>query len=502
MINNKGHNSGQGEVILVSTTQVPVSEWYEENIDYLQKELRVEENFDVIHHKLQYAEKKFGLFFVDGFANEDVMAQILRHLGTITEQSLKEATVDNLVKTFIPFIEVETTEDLEEVIGQVLAGQAALIVEGANQAILVDIREYPARSPEEPDIERVVRGPRDGFVETLVFNVALIRRRIRDRSLVMKYKQIGQRSKTDVVMAYVDSIVDPELVKRIENKLDEITIDGLSMGEKTIEEFIFGRNFNPYPMVRYTERSDTSSVHLMEGHVMILIDGSPSAMICPSTFWHHLQHTEEYRQKPVVGIFLRWVRFAAIMASLFLLPLWYIFATNPELLPEQWAFIGVEEVGHISLFWQFMIAEIGIEILRMAAIHTPNALATALGLVAALLIGDIAVEVGLLTNEVILYLAIAVTGTFATPSYELSLANRMSRLFFLIGAALFGVFGLVISVAIWTVYLAITKALNTPYLWPLIPFNAHGMYEVFVRTPIPFKKHRPEVLNVTDDTVK
>src|SRR5690606_19738781 len=213
-----------------------------------------------------------------------------------------------------------------------------------------------ARSPEEPDIERVVRGSRDGFVETIVFNTALIRRRVRDRSLCMETLQIGRRSKTDVIVAYIDSIADPKLVEIIKDKLKAIDVDGLPMGEKTVEEYIFGRHLNPYPMVRYTERPDTAAVHLLEGHVLVLVDGSPSVMICPTTFWHHVQHAEEYRQKPLVGAFLRWSRFIAILASLFLLPLWYVYATNDHLLAERWQFIGPNKVGHLSLIWQFLIA--------------------------------------------------------------------------------------------------------------------------------------------------
>lgn len=468
-----------------SGTQIPVSKNYKENIDYLNKEMRVEKNFDLIYREFEYANRKFGLYFVDGFAKDDVLLFILRQLENVSSMELRKDTIKKLVQSYIPYIEVETSEDLEEVIGQVLAGQVALIVEDCKEVILLDAREYPVRSPEEPDIERVVRGPRDGFVETIVFNCALIRRRIRDRSLVMEYMQVGKRSKTDIALAYIDSIADPELVKRIKKKIEDISVDALPMGEKTLEEFIFGRSFNPYPMVRYTERSDTSAVHLVEGHVLVIVDGSPSVMICPSTFWHHLQHAEEYRQKPIVGAFLRWVRFVAVAVSLFLLPLWYVFATNPELLPASLRFIGPEEVGRIPLFWQFIIAEIGIEILRMAAIHTPNALATALGLVAALLIGDIAIQVGLLTSEVVLYLAIVVTGTFATPSYELSLANRISRLLFLVGAALLGIYGFIAVVLLWFIILASTKTLNTPYLWPLIPFNAKAMFIVLYRHLFP-----------------
>jgi stage V sporulation protein AF len=478
--------------------KVPLSPRFEENITYLHNELPVQESFDVIHHKLEYGGVKMALFFVDGFAKDDVMVQILRHLDAYAPQNLHPDPVKKLTQSLIPYLEVSSTDDLENVITQVLSGQAALIVEGATEAILIDIRTYPARTPQEPDIERVVRGPRDGFVETIIFNTALIRRRIRDRSLVMKYKQVGLRSKTDVVLAYMKNIADPELVRLLENKLDEIQIDGITMAEKTIEEFIFGRNLNPYPLVRFTERADTAAVHLLEGHVLIMVDGSPSILICPTTFWHHLQHAEEYRQKPIVGAFLRWVRFFAIFSSLFVLPLWYVMATNPYLLPERWSFIGAEKVGHLSLFWQFFLAEIGTEVLRMAAIHTPNALATALGLVAAVLIGEVAVQVGLFSHEVILYLAIAVVGNYATPSYELSLANRIFRLIFLVAGALFGMYGFLLAVLLWFILLASTKTLTVPYLWPLIPFHGKSLIEVLVRTPIPLKKNRPPILHVRD----
>ncbi|WP_202081083.1 spore germination protein [Caldalkalibacillus salinus] len=479
-------------------TKRPVSKSFEENIAYLQKALRVDDSFDVIHHKLVYADRKFGLFFVDGFTKDDVMLQIMRDLGRLEPRDLRHDPIDVLMQKKIPYIEVETTQDIENVIKQVLSGQAAFIIEDTDTAILLDVRTYPVRSPDEPDTERVVRGPRDGFVETLVFNTALIRRRIRDRSLVMDYLQVGRRSKTDIVVSYVDSIVDKELVKRIKKGLQNIEPDGLSMGEKTIEEYIFGRHLNPYPVVRYTERPDTASTHLLEGHVLIVVDGTPGVMICPTTFWQHLEHAEEYRQKPLVGAFLRWVRFAAVLASLFLLPLWYIYATNTELLVERWQFIGPEKVGHVSLIWQFLIAEVGLEVLRMAAIHTPNALATALGLVAAILIGEVAIEVGLFSYEVILYVAIAATSTFATPSYELSLANRLFRIFFLLAGAFFGIWGLVVSILFWLITLTSTKTLNAPYLWPFIPFNGKAMLQVLFRSPVPLKRERPDILNVSD----
>lgn len=315
---------------------------------------------------------------------------------------------------------------------------------------------------------------------------------------MMEYLQVGERSKKDIIISYLDSVADPELIRRIKKKIESVNVDGLSMGEKALEELIFPQSFNPYPLVRYTERGDTAANHLFEGHILIMVDGSPSVMICPTTYWHHLQHAEEYRQSPITGVFLRWVRFFSVITSLFILPLWYLLATHPELLRPGMEFIGLEEEGSVHLYWQFIIAEIGVEMLRMAAIHTPNALATALGLIAALMIGEIAINVGLFSPEVILYLSVAVIGHFATPSYELGLSNRLVRLVFLTAAALFGVSGFVIAFTLWLLLLISTKTLNTPYLWPFIPFNAMAFYEVLVRSPIPLQNRRPSVLNTLE----
>jgi stage V sporulation protein AF len=481
-------------------TQIPLKKNFDENIEYLVNELRVGKSFDVIHRKLEYGERRFAMFMIDGFAQANILLLIMRELEKRKPEDYQNNAIEKLIKTFIPHIETNSTDDLEEAIAQVLAGQTAIIVEGYQKAILIDARKYPIRSPQEPDIERVVRGPRDGFVETLIFNLALIRRRVRDRSLVMEYVQVGQRSKTDIALVYIDSIVDPENVKMLREELEKISIDGIPMAEKTIEEFVFGRNYNPYPLVRYTERADTSAVHLMEGHVLIVVDGSPSVMICPSTYWHHLQHAEEYRQKPLVGMLLRWARFIAVLASLFLIPLWYTYATNEQLLSDRWKFIGVKETGEIGLVWQFIIAEVGIEILRMAAIHTPNALATALGIVSAIIIGDVAVKVGIFTPEVVLYVAVSAIGTFATPSYELSLANRIFRVFFLIMVALLNVPGLIIGITLWIMLLAATKSMNTPYLYPFIPFHPLDFRIMLSRTPIPLNNTRAAILRPQDIT--
>ncbi|MDQ0205597.1 spore germination protein [Alkalicoccobacillus murimartini] len=477
----------------------PISDDFNENLAYLKKELAVDESFDLICLELVHGGRKMALFLVDGFGKDAAITEIQKQLRYLDEDELADKDVeDYLVKHVIPYVELSKAQDLDQVIEEVLAGPCALLVEGIKHVIIMDTREYPVRSPEEPDTEQVIRGSKDGFVETIVMNAALIRRRVRDRTLRVKYVKVGRRSKSDLAIMYIEDIADPDYVEKIHTALQNIHTDGLPMADKSIEEFVFGQHYNPYPLVRYTERPDVSATHLYEGHLIVLVDGSPSAVITPISFWHHLQHAEEYRQKPIVGAIQRMVRFIAVWASLFLLPLWYLLAVTPDLLPPALSFVGAETSGQIPLIVQFLIAETGIEMLRMASIHTPTALATALGLVAALLIGQVAIDVGLFSPEVVLYLSMAAIGTFATPSYELSLANRIIRVVFLAITALFGAPGYIISLTLWLLLLTGMSVINVPYLWPFIPFDYRAMRDVLFRAPMPLKNRRPSVLHPRD----
>lgn len=254
------------------------------NVEYLNEKLGVDKSFDMIRLDVVYADRDMSLYLVDGFVKDDIMHHLLKNLSRLTPETLEDDPLEKLIKTYIPYIEIDTEDDLDKAAAQVLSGPAVLLVDGVDHAIIIDARTYPARNPEEPDNERVVRGSRDGFVETIVFNTALTRRRIRDRSLRMEFLQVGRRSKTDVVICYLEDIADLESVKKLKQSLEAIDTDALTMAEKTLEEYIGGRHWNPYPTVRYTERPDTAAVHLYEGHILVFVDGSPSALITPVTF--------------------------------------------------------------------------------------------------------------------------------------------------------------------------------------------------------------------------
>jgi len=470
----------------ITDGKVKASKSLERNSDWLSQELGIDRSFDVIRRDLNIANRKAALFFIDGFVKDNVMERVLSILNTIEPQELRPSIFKKIFQKYLTYIEVETTDDLHEVVDKVLAGPTALLIDGIDEIIIIDAREYPVRSPEEPNLERVIRGSRDGFVETIVFNTALIRRRVRDPKLRMEMLQVGSRSKTDVCVCYIEDIASPKLVEMVKEKISDIKIDGIPIAEKSIEELIApGSYWNFFPKVRYTERPDVAANHLLEGHVLIIVDTSPSIMILPATLWHHLQHAEEFRQSPTLGVFIRWLRYGAVFLSVFLMPTWLLFAKNPQYLPDMLKFIGPSKPGKIDLAVQFLLAEIGINLMRMAAIHTPDALTTSLGIIAAVLIGDVAISVGLFSPEVVLYTAIAAVSIFATPSFELGAANTLVRIMLLVGTGLFGLAGFAGAFFIVFLILLTTKSFGVPYLWPLIPLNVRALRDIFVRPPVP-----------------
>ena len=435
------------------------------NIENLNQILGVGKSYDIVCRKMNIASKKVALYYVNGMVNHEVMTMILHNLDRLQQGEIVLNTLEKLFYAHINHIQVEVENKVPIVVDKIMSGQLTLLIDSENEVLIIDVRNYPARQPQEPDLEKVVRGSRDGFVETLLFNTALLRRRIREPSLKFELVQRGVRSKTDIVVAYIDDIANSKIVNNIKERIMAIDIDGLPMAEKAVEELITpGSYWNPFPKIRYTERPDVAAVHLLEGRVLIMVDTSPSVIIVPCTLWDHMQHAEEFRQNPTVGIYVRWIRYIGILASVFLIPLWFLFAMHPELLPSELKFIGPREEGNVPLFIQFIIAELAVDWVRLAAIHTPTPLATSLGIIGAILVGEVAVKIGLFMPEVVMYTAVAMVGIFLTPSIEVSWANRLVRIFLLIAAAIFGVYGLIISVIIVIVFLAKIKSIGVSYL--------------------------------------
>lgn len=451
-------------------------------------------SFDIVVREMTFGDKRTALFFYNGLVKDTLLTDVLTRLTYLEPDTLSTNALHDFLHYYVPAVQVKAVDEWDDMLLEVMSGASAFYIDGERSVLIIDAKAFPSRGPEEPSLERVVRGSRDGFVETLMVNVSLVRRRLRDPMLRYEIVRVGQRTQTDVCIAYVEDITDPELIESIRDKIQQVKIDGLPLADKQLEEATVKRGWNPFPLVRYSERPDVVAAHLLEGNVAVFVDTSPSVMLLPTTFFDLIQHAEENRQTPFMGTYFRWVRFIGIWSSLFLLPIWFLFVLDPNLKPASLDFIGPSKMGEIPIVIQFLLAELGVDLLRMAAVHTPTPLATAMSLIAALMIGDIAVSTGLFINEVILYMAVAAVGMFATPSYELGLANRIVRLLLIVCVAAFKVPGFVIATTAVLLILTMERSFNRPYMWPFIPFDLKAMINIIVRPPVLYNRTRPNLL--------
>lgn len=468
--------------ILVLTTS------FEENIRLVKDSLPIDQSFDIIGRNFKIGDKDAYLVFIDGFAKDDIMLFILQDLQKLyhyaTDSTTDITNITQLIKSKVAYIEVDTFQDLTDMNLSVLSGAVGLIVEGESEGIIIDAREYPSRSPENPESEKVTRGAKDGLVETVVLNTALIRRRIRDEKLIFEIKNIGSRSKTDVVIGYVDDLVDKAVLQKVYDKLDAISVNSLVMAEQTLEELLMKKKwYNPLPQVRYTERPDIIAAHLMEGYIVIITDTSPCAMILPTTFFSFVQYAEDYYQNPVVGTYYRGLRLIAILLSLILIPSWMLISLNADKLPQALQFIGAEESSVMPLFVQFLILEFGMDLLKLSSLHTPSFLGASFSIIGGLLIGDIAVQVGLFVTEAVFYTAVSAMLTYCIPNIELASAIRLFRLGLLILTGLFGIFGFIFALMVILAITYSTQTIDKKYMWPLLPLNIKALKAIILRRP-------------------
>lgn len=474
------------------TTETPIGKKFDETLEEVRRRLGVGITFDILEREIEVGGKRAVLFFVDGFLKDKVTADVIQALQWVERGDTVPGTVGKLLERVIPYFEVDVVDSVDQAVIEILSGPAVLFIEGERQAIAIDVREYPVRSIEEPDLERVTRGSHEGLVETIVFNTAMIRRRLRDPSLRFEALKVGRRSKTDVVIGYLADLADPRLVEEIKGRIKRANLDALPMGAKNLEEILVDNPWNPLPKVRYTERPDVVAAHLLEGHVVLLVDTTPMAMLVPVTFFHFLEHAEEFFQTPSIGTYLRWIRLLGFAVAAALPPLWLALVRSKEFLPPALSFIGPKEAAPpVPLALQFVLLEVGIDLIRMALIHTPSALATSLGIVGAILLGDLAVQVGLFVPETILYMSVAAIGYFAVPSIEFGYAIRLFRYFLLGLAVLGGLPGFLAGCAAGFVLLARTRSAGAPYLWPLVPFHGPSLVKVLLRLPVPAVGQRP-----------
>lgn len=456
-------------------------------IQQLDQKLQIDANFDIVKRCIIQEDYTFTFYFVDGYVKDDIMERIISSLmKSKIKHSIKNDTLQQFANTFIAYVEVDIKSNIDDMVVAVLSGTIVLVVEGFKEAILIDARTYPTRGMQEPEDDRVLRGSRDGFVETLIFNTALIRRRIRDPKLHMEYLSVGTKSKTDIVLCYMEGVVDIKLLTRIREHLKEIKVDALTMSQESLAEaLVVGKWYSPFPKVRYTERPDSASSNILEGKVIVIIDNSPSVMILPTYFFDFVQEAQDYYMPPLTGSYLRLVRIGVLFVTLLITPIWYYLNTNPEMTPSFLQFILVDESKNLPIIIQLLILELGIDALKLASLNTPSALNGSFSVIGALILGDFAVGAGWFTPEVILYMAFVALANFTQPSYELGYAMKFMRVMLLLFIMVLPKTGLWIGLIVMIIILYRSKTISKrSYLYPLIPFNGKDFKMIFKRNKL------------------
>ena len=459
-----------------------------ENIHALHKLLPISASFDLITRELCLGRTKAYWIGVNGFCRTEVLQQIFSDLqNPLYTLDLDIHNLTDYMNSKIGFAQVEKCSDWDMLLKNLLSGPSLLFVDGFDYALIIDARTYPTRGIAEPDNEPVTKGARDGFVETLLFNANLIRRRVRANSLTFAIHSVGNLSKTDVALAYLADNVNEQLLAGLTEKLKELNISSLTMGTKSLEELLVPHKWwNPLPSVFYTERPDVACSYLMEGHILIIVDNSPQVMVFPGTIFQFTQSAEDYYKSPLVGSYFRLIRFACIPVSLLLMPLFLLITAYFPQLAAKWQLVSSGPTGPVYMIFFVLAVEFILDLFKYSASVSSGRFSGALSIVSGLLIGDMAVNLNWASTEALFYGAVSLLATLSVSSLELADALRIYRIFLLVTTALGGVAGFGIGLL-----LVILSIVTTPtfggfsYFWPLYPLNIQALKTLLLRRPTP-----------------
>ena len=464
-----------------------ISELYRENVDWFNRTLGVGRSMDMVSRDYVIGGRRARLWVVDGYGKDETLERMGAFWLSLQPEQVKDlGDMQAFADRFISFSETRVSFDRDDIVTSVFLGQSLLLLDGLRGAALIDCKEYPGRSVEEPPDGKVLRGSHDGFVEAAVPNMALLRRRIRDPLLTMEGHKVGSRSQLDVVLCYLEDRVDRELLTEIRQKLEGIQVNSLSMAQESVAEAIRPKQwYNPFPKVRFTERPDSAAASILEGNIVLMVDNSPSVMILPTTFFDFTQEANEFYFPPIIGSYLRLLRIVVFAISLFITPVWYFMVSEEGRLPEWLQFLSSPEPASLSLLWQLLVVEFLIDVLKLSSLNTPDSLSNSFSVLGALILGDFAVQAGWLGPEVLVYMAFVSIAGFAQPSYELGYAFKLLRVVLLLLTAAFDFWGLALGTLGIVLLLVTTKPLvGKGYLYPLFPFNGRALRRLLIREPI------------------
>lgn len=438
----------------------------------LVNKLEVDKNIDLYIRESKENNYFYSLIFLSSLIDEFMVIELQR--------SIRLAKTKNDVINKLDNIKIVESNSIDEVILLLYEGQVVLYVEDYDNFVLIDVRKIPSRGVEEPEVEKAIRGSKDGFTESIINNISLLRSRIKSDKLIIEGLRVGEYSKTSVCIAYLNDKVDTSKLVKLKNKIETLKLESLIMTDRALEEKLFEQNKSSFPLVRYTERPDVTALYLLKGHIVIMVDTSSSIIITPISIFDHMKSVEEYRQNAFVANAIKMIRYIGIILSTFFIPVCYLLSVNTEIINVFSS--NLENTSTLPLWSQFLLGVFVIELFRIAIVHTPNTLSSALSIVIGVILGEVSISLGLFVKDVLLILSVGTIFSFSIPSYELSLTSRLMSIILLIMSITFGNAGfLILFIAIF-LHLVNMKILGHPYLYPLIPLDIDILKNKIIKT--------------------
>ncbi|MFC0524342.1 spore germination protein [Pontibacillus salicampi] len=477
-----------------------------QNIEYIKHSLG--HSTDIVSRTFRAFEDgsiKIGIVYTDGLVNDEaIQATITQPLmHEIRQSSLDKraftglSAIDILKQFSLINLELEEVKHMHQVLLHVLSGDTLVFLEDFQTAFAIDTRGWQMRNIEEPTTQAVVRGPKEGFTETLRTNTALLRRRIKDPNLWIKTKPIGRKTQTDVAVAFMNGIADEKIVSEVMKRLNQIDIDSI-LDSGYIEELIQDETYTPFPTVYNSERPDSIAAGLLEGKIAIIVDGSPFVLLVPALFVQFFQAPEDYYQRADFATLVRMIRYISFFLAL-LTPSAYIALTtyHQEMIPTSLliSLSSQREGVPFPALIEALIMELTFEILREAGIRLPTAVGSAISIVGALVLGQAAVEAGLVSSAMVIVVSLTAISSFVSPSFNFAITIRMLRFIFMILAATFGLYGILLGLIILVLHLSSLRSFGIPYLTPMSPYNKEDQKDTILRLPRWSLTTRPRLVN-------
>ncbi|TLS35226.1 spore germination protein [Pseudalkalibacillus caeni] len=461
----------------------PVSTNMEENKRFVEEQLF--HTSDLFHKELTFNGKKILLLYLRTLVDQEKLQNfVIRPINRTKAGELSET---------INSSEVINTSDLNEAIVGLMKGHCILISENSETIYIVSVIANKYRNIDQPVSEQIIRGSHEGFIESMLVNLYLIRKRVENRNLTIKYFTLGKATQTKVALVYVNNLANPEIIKEVEKRLNAIDTDSIQ-SPGFIEEYIEDSPYSPFPQLLNTERPDRTGGHLLEGRFAIVMEGSPTVLIAPITLFAFYQSPDDYNSRWYIGSFFRTVRLASFLISMGLPAIYIsIVSFHFEVIPIDLIFQiknSLENVPFPPLFEAIMMVII-LELLREASIRLPPSIAQTIGVVGGLVIGTAVVEASLVSNTMIIVIALTAISSFVVPSNEMSTTIRLLSFPLMIGAATLGFFGIIFFLTLILMHLCKLKSFGTPYFAPFAPFNPEGIKDTFIRLPIWKMNKRP-----------